>query len=456
MQSLNNIMEKNKSKFFVFMFLSIAIILSLSFVIATQSAVNLGTAGDFVILSKAGISTTGTTSITGDIGTSPIDSTAITGFGLIMDSSNTFATSSLVTGKIYAADYTPPTPTKMTTAVSDMETAYTDAAGRTLPDATELGAGEIGGMTLTPGLYKWETDLRISTDVTLSGSSTDIWIFQIAGTLGISPGKQVILSGGAQAKNIFWQVGGQTTLGTTSNFKGNILSQTLIEINTGATLNGRALAQTAVTLDANAITSPGTASQTSTDPTTTTYGTTSSGTTSSGTSSGTTTSGTTSSTNSEEPVNIVNGVSVTVTQNNETVKVTSIDGKTRLNSGGTKVETELPVESEGNVIRVTQSNGKNSEIKIMPNTASETALNRLRIRVCSEENNCTMILREVSKEGEMKLAYELQVEKQSKIFGLFKKQMQVSAQVNAENGKIIRTEKPWWAFLASETGERSN
>ena len=137
-------MEKNKSKFFVFMLLSIAIIFSLSFAIAAQSAVNLGTAGDFVILSKAGISTTGTTSITGDIGTSPIDSTAITGFGLVMDSSNTFATSSLVTGKIYAADYTSPTPTKMTAAVSDMETAYTDAAGRTLPDATELGSTEKG------------------------------------------------------------------------------------------------------------------------------------------------------------------------------------------------------------------------------------------------------------------------------------------------------------------------
>ncbi|MDO8634401.1 MAG: ice-binding family protein, partial [archaeon] len=187
-------------------------------VYAAQKAVNLGTAGDFVILSKSGISTTGTTSIVGDIGVSPIDSTAITGFGLILDSSNQFATSSLVTGKIYAADYAPSTPTRMTTAVSDMETAYTDAAGRTLPDYTELGAGNIGGMTLTPGLYKWGTGVTIPTNVTLAGNSTDVWIFQIAQTLGISNGQQVILSGGAQPKNIFWQVAGQTTLGTTSVF----------------------------------------------------------------------------------------------------------------------------------------------------------------------------------------------------------------------------------------------
>lgn len=220
---------------------------------AAQPAVDLGTAGNFVILAKSGISTTGSTTIVGDIGVSPIDSTAITGFGLIMDSSNQFATSSLVNGKAYAADYSPPTPTTMTTAVSDMEAAYTDAAGRALPDQTDLGAGNIGGMTLAPGLYKWGTDVEIPTDVTLSGGVNDVWIFQIAGNLVISSGKQVILSGGAQAKNIFWQVAGQTTLGTTSVFNGNILDQTAIVLNTGATLYGRALAQTAVTSDANHI-----------------------------------------------------------------------------------------------------------------------------------------------------------------------------------------------------------
>ncbi|MBU2559481.1 DUF3494 domain-containing protein [archaeon] len=152
---------------------------------------NLGTAGNFVILTKSGVSTTGTTSIVGDIGVSPIDSTAITGFGLIMDSSNQFSTSSLVTGKIYAADYTPPTPSVMTTAISDMETAYTDAAGRA-PNVTELGAGNIGGMTLTPGVYKWGTGLIIPTDVTLDcqGNASAVFIFQIAQDLTVGNGAQ--------------------------------------------------------------------------------------------------------------------------------------------------------------------------------------------------------------------------------------------------------------------------
>jgi hypothetical protein len=219
--------------------------------------VNLGTAGNYVILSKSGISTTGTTSVTGNLGVSPIGSTAVTGFGLTMDSSGVFATSSLVTGKIYAANYAVPTPTSMTTAVSDMQTAYTDAAGRTNPTATELGAGDISGMTLSPGLYKWGTSLSINTGVTLNcqGNANAVFIFQIAQTLTVGSGAIVTLSGGCQASNIFWQVGGQTTLGTTSNFKGVILCQTAIVLNTGASLTGRALAQTAVTLNANSVTS---------------------------------------------------------------------------------------------------------------------------------------------------------------------------------------------------------
>ena len=219
----------------------------------------LGLAGNFAILAKSGITNVPTSAITGDIGVSPITYAAITGFALtpvVPDGSNTFSTSAQVTGKVYAADYAVPTPAKMTTAVLDMEAAYTDAAGRTLPDFTELGTGNIGGMTLAPGLYKWSTGVTIPTDVTLSGGKNDVWIFQIAGTLDISSATSVILSGGAQAKNIFWAVAGVVALGTTSEFKGNILAKTNIVINTGATLNGRALAQTAVTLIANAITVP--------------------------------------------------------------------------------------------------------------------------------------------------------------------------------------------------------
>ena len=223
---------------------------------AGPEPVVLGTAGNFVILAKSGISTVPNSAVTGDIGVSPIDQTAITGFSETADASNTFSTSDQVDGKIYAADYAPPTPINMTTAVSDMEIAYTDAAGRTLPDATELGAGEIGGLTLAPGLYKWSSDVLISTDVTLSGGANDVWVFQVAQDLTMADGKKVILAGGAQAKNIFWQVAGQATLGTTSHFNGIVLCQTAIVLETGAVMKGRALAQTAVTLDQSTVTKP--------------------------------------------------------------------------------------------------------------------------------------------------------------------------------------------------------
>jgi hypothetical protein len=226
-------------------------------VAAGIAPVNLGTAGKFVILAKTGVSTTGTTAVVGDIGVSPVAASYITGFSLIADSTNTFSTSSLVTGKLYAADYATPTPAVMTAAVSDMQTAFTDAAGRTTPDFTELGAGDVSGLTLVPGLYKWGTGVLITNaGVTLSGGANDVWIFQIAGDLTVNNSAIVTLAGGAQAKNIFWQVSGQATLGTAADFKGIILSQTLVSLNTGAKMRGRALAQTAVTLNATAITAP--------------------------------------------------------------------------------------------------------------------------------------------------------------------------------------------------------
>jgi hypothetical protein len=226
-------------------------------VFSQSTPVNLGTSGTYVVLAKTGISTTGVTAVTGNIGVSPAAATFITGFGLIMDVSGTFATSSLITGKVYSADYTSPTPSNLTTAIGDMQTAYTDAAGRTLPDHTELGAGDVTGLTLTPGLYKWGTGLLVgSAGVTLSGGANAVWIFQIAQNLTVANGAIVTLSGGARSGNIFWQVAGQTTLGTTAAMKGIILCQTQIALSTGAALDGRALAQSAVTLDANAVTSP--------------------------------------------------------------------------------------------------------------------------------------------------------------------------------------------------------
>jgi hypothetical protein len=217
--------------------------------------VNLGTAGDFTILSETGISTTGVTSILGDIGVSPIAATAITGFGLKQDASNQFSYSPIVTGKIYASNYAPPTPAKMTTAVSNMKTAFTTAKGRTFPaPIVEKYAGNISGRTLPPGLYKWGTGVLISNvGVTLSGQADDVWVFQIAQNLTVNNGAIIHLIGGAQAKNIFWVVSGKATLGTTVNFSGVILCKTLISLNTGATVTGRLLAQTAVTLIANTV-----------------------------------------------------------------------------------------------------------------------------------------------------------------------------------------------------------
>jgi hypothetical protein len=223
------------------------------------ATVNLGKSASFAILSKSGITNVPTSSITGDMGVSPIAASAITGFSLILDQTNTFATSPQVTGKVYAADYASPTPSNLTTAVSNMETAYDDAAGRKSPNFTELYAGDLSGKTLAPGLYKWSTDVIVNGQVTLAGGSNAIWIFQIAGNLTLGSGANVVLSKGAQAKNIFWQVAGGAgvELGTTSHMEGTLLAKTAIHLRTGASLTGRALAQTAVTLDQNKVVLPG-------------------------------------------------------------------------------------------------------------------------------------------------------------------------------------------------------
>ena len=221
---------------------------------AALAVVNLGAAANYVIVAKSAINNNSTSAITGDLGLSPAATSYITGFSLT--NATGYATSAQVTGKLYAADMAVPTPTNMTTAVNNMLTAYNDAAGRPSPDFTELGTGNIGGKTLVPGLYKWTNTVTIPTNMTIAGGANDVWIFQIAGNLTMSSAVSITLTGGAQAKNIFWQVAGQATLGTTSHFEGNLLSMTGITFQTGASLNGRALAQTAVVLDGNAITKP--------------------------------------------------------------------------------------------------------------------------------------------------------------------------------------------------------
>lgn len=221
---------------------------------ATLAFVNLGEAGNYVILAKTAINNSSTSAITGDIALSPAATSYIT--GLALTDFTGYATSAQITGKAFAADMASPTPVNLTTAVENMITAYNDAAGRPSPDFLELGTGNIGGKTLTPGLYKWTTTVTMPSDVVISGGANDVWIFQISGDLSMSSAVNITLTGGAQAKNIFWQIAGQATLGTTSHFEGIILSKTGITFQTGASINGRALAQTAVILDSNAVTKP--------------------------------------------------------------------------------------------------------------------------------------------------------------------------------------------------------
>lgn len=217
---------------------------------AGPARVDLGTAGSFAILSKTGITDVYASVVTGDVGTSPI-----TGAALLL-------TCGEVTGNVYVVDAAGPLPCAvndapfLTSAIGSMELAYADASGRVSPDYTELGAGEIGGLTLAPGLYAWGTGVLISTDVTLSGGPDDVWIFQVAQTLNQAPATRITLAGGALAKNVFWQVAGSVTIGTTAHFEGIVLGKTLIAVNTGASVNGRLLAQTAVTLQMNAVTQP--------------------------------------------------------------------------------------------------------------------------------------------------------------------------------------------------------
>jgi hypothetical protein len=216
-----------------------------------QTPVPLGTAGRFAILTKSGITDVFPSVINGDVGASPITGAAIH-----------LKCSEIKTGTVYSVNAAGPKPCRvtdpslLTKAVGDMEIAYTNAAGRKHPNFINLGGGNIGGLTLVPGLYKWTTGVLIPTSITVSGGPDAVWIFQIAGTLTQANATRVILKGGARAKNVFWQTSGAVHIGTTAHFAGVILARTKIALKTGASANGRLLAQTAVTLEQNAVTRP--------------------------------------------------------------------------------------------------------------------------------------------------------------------------------------------------------
>jgi len=230
--------------------------------VSLGAAGDLGAAGGYAILAKDGVSTVPSSVVIGNVGLSPAARTFLTGWSetAAPDASDTYSTSAQVVApfKLYAADYAPPTPTNLTTAVLSMQAAYTDAAGRTATSAatTNVGAGTLTSLTLAPGVYEWGSNVTIPTDLTLNGSATDVWIFKVAGTLDMAAAKNVILAGGEYNSLIFWQVSDVVTIGANTHFEGIILGQTAIAFGNLASINGRLLAQTAVTLDATTVTQP--------------------------------------------------------------------------------------------------------------------------------------------------------------------------------------------------------
>jgi hypothetical protein len=224
----------------------------------TTPSVIIGNAVNYAILAKSGISTVPSSTITGNIGVSPIAATAMTGFGFTADPGGQFSTSTQLTGlnKAYSADCGGKTAVALTAAVTDMEAAYTDAAGRTTSfEKLNLGNGVLGSDTtlvLTTGVYTFGSSVAIAAEgVTFKGSATDIFIIQIAGDLTVEKvsNVEVSLDGGALAENIFWQVAGKVVVKAGAEMKGILLVKTAVTFLANSSLEGRVLTQTRCNLD---------------------------------------------------------------------------------------------------------------------------------------------------------------------------------------------------------------
>ncbi|KAL8280259.1 hypothetical protein RQP46_007373 [Phenoliferia psychrophenolica] len=217
--------------------------------VGMETPIDLGRAGDYAIIAKTGVSTVPQSTIKGDMAISPVAQTYYTGFSYTEDSSGTYATSGQVAGKMYSATDAAPTPSKLTTAISDMETAFVDGAGRSRNPTLNVGAGTVSGYTFHAGLYTWGTTVQVTGDCYVNAGPNDVVILQIASELIVAAGIKLIVYGGIKPQNIFWVVSGAVTFGSTSSWYGIVLGKTAVHQITGASIKGRLLALDSTDLD---------------------------------------------------------------------------------------------------------------------------------------------------------------------------------------------------------------